>query len=432
MAWSPAEQAMTTTTERGLSPTRTVLDGGAVLIVQETRMTPAVTINATVQAGGVYDPESGPGRAYLTGRVLDRGTQRRSADVIAEELDDRGVALRVATARHTMAVSCTCLSEDFEQILSILLDVVRHPVFPAAEVAKRRAECLSSLRQDEDNPAVRAADALFELLYGVSHPYGRRAKGRIETVERFTRDDLVAHHAARFHPSLLSLVIAGDVPASHALDRAAFELSAWSGPPVPEPPFPAVNRLATRRLQTILMPGKSQADIAYGFTAIRRLDARFNAYWVMNNILGQFGLGGRLADNIRERQGMAYYAYSALDPSVGEGPLLIRAGVDPGNVERTVAAIDHEVRTLGLEGPTREELEQSQQYLIGAIPRSLETNAGIASFLQTAEQFGLGLDYDRRLPRDLRAVTLDEVRAAAAELLDPDRAAVAIAGPPPA
>ena len=82
------------------------------------------------------------------------------------------------------------------------------------------------------------------------------------------------------------------------------------------------------------MPEKSQTDIAYGFTSIKRLDPRYYAYWVMNNILGQFGLGGRLADNIRERQGMAYYAFSSFDPSVGDGPLVIRAGVDPANVER--------------------------------------------------------------------------------------------------
>ena len=177
------------------------------------------------------------------------------------------------------------------------------------------------------------------------------------------------------------------------------------------------------------LPGKAQSDIAYGFTAIRRLDPRYDAYYVMNNILGQFGLGGRLGDNIRERQGMAYYAFSSLDPSVGVGPLIVRAGVDPGNVARTLEAIDAEVRSLRQDGPTDAELAQTQQFLIGSIPRTLETNAGIASFLQSEEQFGLGLDYDRRLADDIRAVTLDEVRAAAAELLHPERAAVAVAGP---
>jgi zinc protease len=182
----------------------------------------------------------------------------------------------------------------------------------------------------------------------------------------------------------------------------------------------------------ISLTGKSQSDIAYGFTTIRRLDPRYYAYWVMNNILGEFGLGGRLADNIRERQGMAYYAFSALDPSVGEGPLVIRAGVDPANVERALEAIDLEVGRMGAEGPDSRELAETQQYLIGSIPRTLETNAGIAAFLQAEEQFDLGLDYDQQLPRHLRAVTLEQVKQAAAEVLRPEHASVAIAGPTPA
>ncbi len=107
------------------------------------------------------------------------------------------------------------------------------------------------------------------------------------------------------------------------------------------------------------MPGKAQADIAYGFNTIRRLDPRYYAYWMMNNVLGQFGLGGRLADNIRERQGMAYYIYSTFDPSVGEGPLLVRAGVDPVNVGRTLDAIDEEVRALAAGGPTPAEVSET-------------------------------------------------------------------------
>ncbi len=420
---------MTTAVARGLSPTRTVLASGAVVTVQETSMTPAVTINATIQAGGVYESLAQNGVAFLTGRVLDRGTARRPADVIAEQLDERGVSLRVATARHTTTVSCTCLAEDFEDVLAIVLDTVRHPAFPETEVEKRRAETLNALRQDEDNPAVRAIDRLFELLYGPSHAYGRRAKGTIDSIGALTRDDLAAYHRSRYQPRLTSLVIVGDVDAARALDRAAHELEGWPGATAPDPPPPSPPAGAGRSQSVMVVAGKSQTDIAYGFVSIKRLDPRYYAYWLMNNVLGQFGLGGRLADNIRERQGMAYYAYSALDPSVGEGPLVIRAGVNPLNVARAVAAIDHEVRTLGAEGPTAAELAQSKQYLIGSIPRMLETNAGIASFLQTVEQFGLGLDYDRRLPERLEAVTLDEVRAAAAEQLHPERAAVAIAGP---
>ena len=420
---------MTTAAARGLSPVRTVLDSGAVVIVQETLTTPAVTINATVRAGSVHEPADRPGLAYLSGRVLDRGTEHRSAEVLAEELDDRGVSLRVATSRHATVVSCTCLSEDFDHVLAIVLDILRHPVFPEHEVSKRQVECLSAIRQDEDSPSVRAVETLFEMLYGAAHPYGRRAKGTVESVQRLTRGDLAAFHAARFRPAALSLAIVGHVAPDAGLRRAAVELDGWSGAPVEDPAIPPPPPALERRQRVIDLPGKSQSEIAYGFTAIRRLDPRYDAYFVLNNILGQFGLGGRLADNIRERQGMAYYAFSSLDPSVGVGPLIVRAGVDPDNVERTLEAIDQEVRALGTEGPTAEELAQTRQFLVGSIPRTLETNAGIASFLQSEEQFGLGLDYDRRLADDIRAVTLEQVRAAAAELLHPERAAVAVAGP---
>jgi zinc protease len=103
--------------------------------------------------------------------------------------------------------------------------------------------------------------------------------------------------------------------------------------------------------------------------------------------------------------------------------------VDPANVQRTIDAIDAEIRELGEHGPTPAEVDESRGYLVGSIPRMLETNYSIAGFLQTSEQFGLGLDYDRRLPGLIESVTIDDVRAAAAEALHPERAAIAIAGP---
>ena len=420
---------MTTAVTRGLSPVRSRLDNGSVVIVQENATSPAVTILATFLAGSLYDPPDLPGLAHLAGRVLDRGTALRPAEVIAEQLDDRGVALRVSTSRHTTSLGCTCLAEDFDDVLAIVLDVAVRPVFPEEEIDKRRAEIITMLRQDEDNPAVRAAETLFEMLYGAAHPYGRPAKGSIASLERMERADIVALHQARMRPAALTLTVVGDVAAGHALERAAVELQGWAAPPPAPVAVEAPPPRSARAVRAVSVPGKSQTDIAYGFVAIRRLDPRYYAYWVMNNILGQFGLGGRLADNIRERQGMAYYAFSAFDPSVGEGPLVVRAGVDPANVSRAITAIDHEVGELGAHGPTAGELEESRRYLIGSIARMLETNQGIATFLQTSEQFNLGLDYDRQLPRHLGAVTLEEVRAAAAEVLHPEQAAIATAGP---
>jgi len=420
---------MSSTLAAGLSPVRQTLDNGAVVIVQETSAAPSVSINAAFLAGTIYEPDNLPGLAYLTSRVIDRGTTRRGAEAIAEELDERGVSLRITTTRHTMTFSSTCLAEDFAGVLDIIIDVARCATFPDAEVAKRRAEAVTAIRQDDDNPAVRAVETLSEMLYGPAHPYGRRAKGSIDSLDRITRDAIWRFHTRYIRPAVLSLVIVGDVGAADAIELAASRLEGWTGAPERPVVVPPPSVVPARRVREILMAGKSQTDIAYGFATISRLDPRYYAYWMMNNILGQFGLGGRLADNIRERQGMAYYAFSSFDPSVGEGPLVVRAGVDPANVQRTIEAIDAEIRALGELGPTPAEVDETRGYLVGSIPRLLETNYSIAGFLQTAEQFGLGLDYDRRLPGLIEAVTIDEIKAAAAEVLQPERAAIAIAGP---
>jgi zinc protease len=413
----------------GLSPLRARLANGAVVIAQQTSMTPAVTISAAFAAGAVFDPPGQPGLSFLTGRVIDRGTTRQEAAEIAQALDDRGVSLRASTGRHTMTLSCTCLSEDFDEVLDIVAGVSRLAVFQHAEVEKQRVEAISRLRQDEDNPAQRAAEHALELLYTDTHPYGRPVRGTVSAVERLTREDLVGFREAHVVPGTLSLVIVGDVPSRPAVESAAARFEGWTGGVPPEAGVPAPPRAARRRRVTIPMPGKPQADIVYGFTAVRRNDPRFYAYWMMNHILGQFGVGGRLADNIRERQGMAYYAFSTLDALHGEAPLLVRIGVDPADVDRAIEAIDHEVACLAADGPTAGELDQTRASLIGSVPRMLETNQGIASFLQAAVEFDLGLDFDRRLPSLLENVTLGDVRAAAGAVLDPDRAAIAVAGP---
>lgn len=420
---------MTTAAASGLHPVRAELQNGAVVIVQETAMTPAVTISAAFRAGSVHEPPGKGGLAFLTGRLLDRGTEQRTAEVIAEELDDRGVSIRVSVNRHTLALTCTCLAEDFDEILSLIVDVARRPVFPAEEIEKRRVEVITGLRQDADNPATQSMQGVLRLLYGADHPYGRPPRGTLETVERLTRDDLVAFHERRVRPSSMSLVIVGDVAVAHAMARATEELGGWAAPAADDVEISIAGLPGDRRELLIPMPGKPQSDIAYGFIAVRRLDPRYYAYWMMNNILGQFGLGGRLADNIRERQGMAYYAYSGFDPSPAEAPLVVRAGVAPENVQRAIEAIDNEVRDLAQNGPTIREVEESREFLVGSIPRLLETNQTIATFLQNVEEFGLGLDHDHKLPGLLRAVTIDEIRAAAAETLHPERAAVAVAGP---
>jgi len=416
-------------TDKGLRPTRTVLDNGLVVLSKHTSTTPAVAISLAARAGSACDPAGRPGTAWLLSRVLDRGTATRTAADIAEELDSRGITLTITVTRHLFTLVCTCLADDFEPVLALLGDIVMNPSLPQDEIAVRKGEIITSIRQDDDNPAVRASESLMALLYPDGHPYGRRTKGSIEIVESLTRDQLRDLHAERFAPSELTAVVVGDVEVPRATDAAARVFGSWEHASPPPIELPRVTVPSRRQRLVMPMMNKAQADIAYGFVTITRRDPGYYAFWLMNNVFGQYALGGRLGDNIRERQGMAYYVSSSLDANVAPGPLAVRAGVSPANVDRAVASIDEEVTRIVRDGVTAKELDESRRYLIGSIPRALETNAAIANFLQVEEFFGLGLDYDVRLPDLLSAVTVDDANVAARAAMDVERATVAIAGP---
>jgi zinc protease len=412
-----------------LSPVRTALDNGATLLVKQTKTTPSVAISLSMRAGSIADPPGQAGLTWLLSRAIDRGTATRSAAAIAEELDSRGITLSVLVTRHLFTLVCTCLADDFEPVLALIGDIVMCPSLPEDEITTRKGEVVTSIRQDDDSPAIRAVEALMALLYPDGHPYGRRTKGSIDSVEHFTREQLVALHDARFAPAALTAVIVGDVEPARVQEVMARVFGAWNTPAPPALVVPLVVPAIARRRLVIPMMNKVQADIAYGFTAIARNDPSYYACWLMNVAFGQYALGGRLGDSIRERQGMAYYVSSALDANAAPGPLTIRAGVSPANVDRAVASIDEEVARLVRDGLTVQELDESRRYLIGSIPRALETNGAIANFLQIEEFFGLGLDYDARLPDLLNSVTMDDVTAAARRAMDPARATIVIAGP---
>jgi zinc protease len=416
-----------------LNPKRVVLDNGITVIAKSNHTSPTVSLLVGVRTGAFSDPPERDGTASLCARVLDRGTAKRSADVIADDLDGRGASLSVIAGRHQMALAATCLADDFDAVLTLVADVARHPAFADKEINTRRETLITAIRQEEDNPATMAGDAFVQALYG-EHPYARKVRGTVAAIEAIRRQDLVRFHQKGFDPLSMTVVVVGDVVEDLAIASIKKLFGDWppSATPtgekpaitVPEPSVPAA-----RKVVSVPMMNKSQADVVYGFIGIKRSDPDYAAISVMNNALGQYAIGGKLGDSIRERQGMAYYVYSSLDATFGPGPFLIRAGVNAANVERTIASIDEELNAVLKNGFTAQEIDESKSYLIGSLPRQLETNAAIASFLLNADTIGLGLDYDEKLPALIGAVTKEAADAAARRLFNPDKATIAVAGP---
>jgi len=415
-----------------LNPKRQVLANGITVIAKANHTSPTVSLLVGVRTGAYADPAGKDGTAALCARVLDRGTSKRTAEVIADDLDGRGASLSVVAGRHQMALAATCLAEDFEPVLALVADLARHPGFPDKEIATRREQLITSIRQEEDNPATMAADGFAKALYG-DHPYGRKVRGTIAGLEGIRRQDLVRFHQKGFDPLIMTVVVVGDLVEEAALGAIAKLFGDWTAvtKPTDKPVVKVADPVAPaeRRIVPVPMMNKAQADVVYGFLGVRRSDPEYLSISVMNNALGQYAIGGRLGDSIRERQGMAYYVFSSLDATFGPGPFTIRAGVAAANVEKTIASIDQELDLVLSKGFTAQEIDESKSYMIGSLPRQLETNAAIASFLLNAETFGLGLDYDERLPGLIGAVTKEAADAAARRLLNPVKATIGVAGP---
>jgi len=432
--WQMPDTIATTQGARGViradDITRVVLDNGLTILVRENHTSRAVSLRGVVKAGAIYDGEAKPGVAVFTAAAVERGTVRRSFERINRELDGMGASFGISGGTETTDFSGRCLSEDLGQLLAIIADILMHPAFPLQEIGKVRGEILTGLREAKNDTRWVADRQFHSLAYPKTHPYHRPAEGTEESVVRITRRDLVAFHAAYYRPDTTIIAIVGDVTPQEALTHLTRSFGRWGARGVP-PPFtvPPVRVSGKPRRKNVHVPGKSQADIIVGFPGIPRTDPDYYATMVANLIVGRIGLYGRLGANVRDRMGLAYYVYSDLDAGVGPGPWVVRAGVNPKNMDKAIEGIMAELDRLRHEPVAPDELGEAQDFLIGSLALRLETNDGVASSLVGMELFNLGLDYLERYPTIIRSLTPADVQAAAERHLLLEHATLVIAGP---
>jgi zinc protease len=183
----------------------------------------------------------------------------------------------------------------------------------------------------------------------------------------------------------------------------------------------------TRRKATI--SGKVQSDVVLGSSGPERKAPGYMSASLGNSVLGQFGMGGRIGETVREKSGLAYFAYSSLNAGVGPGTWVVNAGVNPKNIEKVIDLVLKEIKLFVEKGIKADELADSQSSYIGRLPLSLESNAGVASSLLNIERYDLGMDYYQKYPALVQGVTRESVLEAARQYLDPGRIAIAVAGP---
>lgn len=408
---------------------REVLPNGITVLTRSNFNSPSVVIVGNLDAGALFDPDEKLGLADFVTCALMRGTKKRSFDKIYNELESVGANLGFSSGVHKSGFNGRSLAEDLPLLLTLLSESLTQPAFPKAEMEKLRAQLLTGLSIRAQDTSDMASMIFDEILFR-GHPYSRPEDGKTETVQNITRDDLVQFHREHYGPRGMVIAIVGAVKAEDSVKHVKRVLGGWQVKGQKDPPeLPSVKLLKRTSSKTHRIAGKSQSDLVIGTNGPRRRDPEFMSATLGNNILGQFGMMGRIGDVVREKSGLAYYAYSSLSAGIGPGSWEVSAGVNPQNVKKASDLIIDELKRFVQEGVTTDELDDSKANFIGRLPLSLESNGGVANALLNIERYNLGLDYYRRYAGLVGGVSNEDVVNAARKFIDPDKLAIAVAGP---
>ena len=404
------------------------LDNGITVLIYENAASQSIIIDGIIRAGALVESRETAGLANYTADMLLRGTKKRSFDMIFEEVEAVGASVDFGAGRHVSDFFGSCLAEDLDLILGIIADSLRQPVFPENQVEKVRGEIITGLHIRANDTGQMAGLHFRELLYK-DHPYGKSSEGYLDSIQRLNRDALAEYHEQFFGPKGMIITLVGAIEPKSGLALVQKAFGDWDTGQLIVPSVPGARRPSSRLQTHHEMPDKTQTDIMLGVPGPLRAADDYLEASMANTILGMFGMYGRLGQNVRESQGLAYYSFSRLAGGLGPSPWYVSTGVSPDNVDLALDSIFHEIERIIEEPVTEEELADSQAFRTGALPVSLETNQGVANILTDIELFDLGLDYLHRLPEKIFAMTPETVQAAARHYLSSEEIAIAIAGP---
>jgi zinc protease len=388
---------------------RCELNNGIIVLTRPNFNSPSISIQGYLPVGSVLDDDARLGLATFTASSLMRGTYHRDFQAIYDALETAGASLGFAGGSLFTSFGGKALAEDLELVLGLLYEALVSPTFPPEQVERLRAQHLTSLAIRAQDTASMASIAFDSKLFA-GHPYSRPDDGMPETISAISRKDLEEFHKDWYGPKGMVVIVVGAIEPQAAVDLVKDKFESWEKPEQKKLlSLPDVKPLSGPERIHVNIPGKSQSDIILGVIGPDRLSKDFMPASLGNNILGQFGMFGRIGETVREKAGMAYYAYSSLTAGLGIGAWFAGAGVDPVNVDEAIDLIIQEVKKFLKDGVTKEELEDTKANYIGRLPLGLESNAGVGMAIMQLERYQLGLDYYRGYAELVNKVTLDEV-----------------------
>lgn len=387
--------------------------------------TAAMGIWASV--GGRHEPAKLNGISHFIEHMLFKGTQRRSARRIMEDVEGVGGDMNAFTSEERTCYYATAAAEYFPRVCDVLCDLYMNPRFSARDIERERGVIAEEILMYQDEPASLVQDIL-EGKFWEGHPLGRPITGTLQTIEAMDADAFREYRTSHYNASSTVVTAAGKIEHDRVVEKVSqflADLPARKAPPAKAcPAAPPSPRLATvaRDIQ--------QTQLSLAFPGYSHRDDRRYAAHLLNVILGA-NATSRLFQELREKRGLCYSVSSHILTLNDGGYLGISAGLDRRNIEKSLALVLAQCESLSKKTVPAAELRRAKEYSIGSSRMSLERSSS-----QNMRLGGSILAHDRVIDPEaaherLRAVTAEDVRDAAREILDPARLTVAIVGPNP-
>jgi zinc protease len=248
-----------------------VLSNGLVVLTQENHANPTVAITGILKAGGMYDPKDKRGLANFTAGLLDRGTMDHTFQEIAEQIDFIGASLNLEATTETISFSTYCLSDNFEQTLNLVGNILLHPTFPQKEIEKLRGEILTTLKEEEENPESRSQLEFYSLLYPWEHPYHQDSLRAEEGIRQVSQADILSFYGQYYRPDSTILVVVGNVSTAEIQEKVSRIFGTWTAHGK-KLPFSIPNIPLPEKPQTYVvnMENKAEVIVRLGHTGIAR------------------------------------------------------------------------------------------------------------------------------------------------------------------
>lgn len=407
------------------------LPNGARVLFVENRALPMVDVSVDFPAGFSRDAAETSGVASMTLGLMRLGAGGASETQIAGRLADVGAQFgaRFDADRAGYSLRSLTSARELEEGLSVLADVLQRPAFPKDVLDREKARLSAGLKEAGSKPESIAERAFFTAIYR-GHPYGLRGSGEIATVAGIQSADLQRFYREWYRSDWAVIAIMGDVSREQADAIARRLTDALPRADGRARPLPTVASLDAAVMKSIDHPA-SQSHILMGQPGIRRDDPDYFALFVGNYVLGGGGFASRMVEEVRQKRGLAYSAYSYFSPLAEQGVFQIGLQTKKEQAAEALDVVRETVRRYVEEGPTARELDAAKQNLVGGFPLRIDSNKKIHDYLAVIGFYQLPLDYLDQFVQRIEAVTVEQVRDAFRRRVHPDRMVTVVVGGTP-